>query len=106
MTSTFRLYRRGKTFYCEHTETKKQQSLRTKDRMEANRLLVAMNAGDNSVALNRELGRIYLMSAEPELNIRTWRDVMNALIEKHKVEATRYRYEIASKDNGSSRFST
>jgi integrase len=98
MTSTYRLYRRNKTFYSEHTETKKQQSLRTTDRGEAQRLLAAMNASDNSVALNRELGRIYLMSAEQELNTRTWRDVMNALIDKHKVEASKHRYEIAAKD--------
>lgn len=67
VTSKYHLYRRGKTFYCEHTITKKQQSLRTKDHVEAKRLLAAMNATDNSAALNRELGRIYLMSAEPEL---------------------------------------
>ena len=46
----YRLYKRGKTFYAEHTLTKTQESLRDKDRTEAERLLAAKNAGDNSHA--------------------------------------------------------
>ena len=39
MKMTFRLYRRGKTYYAQNNDTGEQESLRTKDKATANRTL-------------------------------------------------------------------
>lgn len=99
MKATYGIFPRdGGMLYSVHYETGKQKSLRTRDRVEGERLLAALNSQDNSIALNRELARVYMMSAEPDLNSRTWRDVLDSIIAKHKNETTRNRYITASKD--------
>ena len=67
MAARFRLFRRGKVFYAEDTQTKQQTSLRTKDRAEAQRLLVAHAETITQPALNTALRR----SISP-LKIQLW----------------------------------
>ncbi len=76
----YRLYRRGATFYCEHTETGKQESLKTANRAEALRLVAAKNEAAQAPYLNLTLGRTYLQAHDPELPNRTWYDVMDRML--------------------------
>ena len=55
-----RVFRRSwGTYYCEDFLTKKQETLRTRDRDEAYRLAAAMNETANQPAFSRQLARVY-----------------------------------------------
>jgi integrase len=77
MKARYRMFVRGAVFYAEDSETRKQESLRTKDPAEAQRLLAAKNETHNQPRLNLQLARTYLLGADPRMNERTWADVMN-----------------------------
>jgi hypothetical protein len=73
MQSKHRLSRRaGGVFYWQENGTTKQRSLRTKNRKEAERLLLAMNEAHQQPLLNLALGRAYLAAHAPRLCTRTW----------------------------------
>lgn len=84
MAARFRLFRRGKVFYAEDTQTKQQTSLRTKDRAEAQRLLVAHAETITQPALNTAIAKVYLSAQDPALVNRTWQDVIDAYIQQGK----------------------
>jgi hypothetical protein len=90
MKPIYRLFRRGEYFYCENTKTGRQESLKTFDRGEAQRLLVARNEAANSNELRLAVGWAYLASVDPEMLKRTWAQVM-ALLEMRGKESTRNR---------------
>jgi len=77
--NSYRLFLRGDVYYVEHCETGRQQSLRTKDQQEAQRLCNARNDAANAPALNLALGRAYLSACDPQLATRTWADLMTRL---------------------------
>jgi len=77
MKNRYRLFVRGSTWYVEDDETGKQESLRTKDRSEAERLCVAKNDALKTPMLNLALGRTYLAAHNPKLITRSWSDVMS-----------------------------
>lgn len=79
MKQRYRLFPRGPVFYVEDTTTGKQESLKTKDRMEARRLLAAKNEAHAQPALNLQIARAYLSAVDPEVRTRTWQHVMNAM---------------------------
>lgn len=84
MKPRFILFRRSGTFYCEDSETGKQQSLRTKDEAEAQILLNAKNESVRQPALNLQLARTYLTAADPMVQKRIWRDALETLISTKK----------------------
>ncbi len=84
MAARFRLFRRSKVFYAEDTQTKQQTSLRTKDRVEAQRLLVAHSETITQPALNTAIAKVYLSAQDPALVSRTWQDVIDAYIQQGK----------------------
>ena len=63
MKSQFLLYRRNGVFYCEDTQTGKQQSLRTRDEAAAKALLHSKNEAHRQPILNQQIALAYL-SAE------------------------------------------
>jgi integrase len=97
MKNLYRLFRHNKIFYVENTQTRKQESLRTRDGIEARRLLNARNDAASAPLMNLALGKAYLAAHDPKLVIRTWADVMAALV-THGRESTqeRCRREMAS----------
>jgi len=97
MKAGYRLYRRNGIFYAHDNGTGKQQTLRTRNRAEANRLLVAMNEAMHTRAFNLQLARVYLSASEPKMASRTWADVFDAIIQL-KEGSTRRRWENARKD--------
>jgi hypothetical protein len=89
---------RGGMFYCKDTQTKLRKSLETKDRAEAERLMVHKNeAAVATPHISRKIGLVYLADSDPEMGKRTWRMVMDDII-KDKHGPTLVRYLTALKD--------
>jgi len=69
----YRLYRRRNgVFYWQENGSKKQGTLRTSDRREAERVLNAMNESHREPTLNLNLARAYLAAHDPKMAQRTW----------------------------------
>jgi hypothetical protein len=69
MQEKYRLYRRSNrargTFYVENKQTGARESLSTKSKAEALRLLRAKNEATERPAFNREMAKVYLRAQEP-----------------------------------------
>jgi hypothetical protein len=73
MKGRYRLFlRRKSVYYAFDNTTKTFQSLKTKDEVEANRLLVALNEAGTQPAMNLGLARVYLKHSDPMVSQRTW----------------------------------
>ena len=60
MKQRYRVFRRGwGTYYVEDFETKKQESLHTREKAEAYRLVAARNETDTAPAFSLQLARVY-----------------------------------------------
>ena len=97
MNQQFILFRRAGVFYCEDRTTRKQFSLRTRDKQEALRLLHARNEAVRQPVLNLQIARAYLTAGDPALTARTWQHVMEQMLAS-KTGSTRERWEYAIKD--------
>ena len=65
MKQRFILYRRSNgMFYAEDTETRKQQSLKTKDEAKARTLLHSKNEAHRHPILNHQIALAYLCAAD------------------------------------------
>ncbi len=82
MNAAFRLFKHGKYFYSENRTTGKQESLRTSNRDEANRLLSAKNEAANKNILALAVGQIYLNATDPALMTRTWADAIKIMVQR------------------------
>ena len=81
MTDKFRTFCRASgVWYLEENETKHQESLRTRDKAEAKRLLQARNEAQRQPAINIQIARAYLTASDPKLISRTWQEVMEGLV--------------------------
>jgi integrase len=79
MKQQYRLFRRGKTYYSEDSTTGKQQSLGTKDKTTAVRLLNAKNEASRQTSINLQIARVYLSAGDPLAAKRTWQNVMDEM---------------------------
>lgn len=77
MKPAYRTFKRGDVYYVQNTESGQQQSLRTRDKAEATKLLNAKNDAATTPNLNRALGRVFLSATDPETATRTWSVVMD-----------------------------
>jgi integrase len=84
-------------YYCEDLDTGKQETLKTRDRDEAFRLVAAKNETEQAPALSMHLARVYWRGADPQAASRTWQGVMDE-IPKFKKGNTRLRWFSAIKD--------
>jgi hypothetical protein len=79
MKDRYRVFRRGwGTFYCQDSLTGKQETLRTRDRAEAHRLVAARNEGEQAPAFSLQLARVYWTAGDPTAATRlgtTWGSV-------------------------------
>src|SRR5688572_29725598 len=73
------LSHRGGAFYCYDSVNKKRESLGTKDRDEAERLLQARNDADRQPQMNMQLAQVYLRHSDSALSKRTWQHVMDTM---------------------------
>ncbi len=97
----YRLFRKGAygTFYVEDAVTRRQTSLRTRDRQEAERLLQARCETAEAPDRAFRVGMAYVGSVDPEAATRTWKDVIDAYAGTHPAgSSTRHRIESAGRD--------
>ena len=99
MKRRFILYRRklGGTFYIEDTQTRKQESLGTKDRAEAISLLHARNESLRQPQLNLQIAKAYLAGTDSGVSTRTWKNALDAIVET-KTGSTKDRWRRAAKE--------
>ncbi len=97
MRKTFRMFRRGNVFWCQHNATGKQETLRTRDRATAERILNARNEAHEQPVINIQIARAYMMVGDPEFAKRTWQFVMQEIV-KLKRDETERRWQVAIKD--------
>lgn len=88
---------RGGYFYVQDRITRRQESLGTKDKATAQRLVSALNEADRQPAINRQIAQAYLRAADPKMVSRTWQNVMEAILDRHDGETLR-RWKTAVKD--------
>jgi hypothetical protein len=69
-------------------------SLKTREEAEAKRFIAAKNPAADTPQLNRAMATVYASAASPQLMERTWREVMDAYVNK-SVATTRPRVERA-----------
>jgi len=93
----YRMFLRGTVYWIQDNETGKQESLRTKDRTEAERLFNAKNEAHRQPIINLQIARAYLMVSDPEASKRTWKDVMGEIVKLKRGE-TKRRWLVATKD--------
>ena len=87
----YRLYRRHNgVFYWQDNTSKKQGTLRTTDKRDAERLLNAMNESHRQPTLNLNLARAYLAAHDPKMAERTWQAVMDEMA-THGIPSTQTR---------------
>jgi integrase len=87
----YRMYRRHNgVFYWQENTSKKQGSLRTTDKREAERLLNAMNESHRQPTINLNLARAYLAAHDPKMAQRTWQAVMDEMA-THGIPTTQAR---------------
>jgi hypothetical protein len=98
MKNRYRVFRRGwGTYYCEDLVTKKQTTLKTRDKDEAYRLVAAQNENEDAPAFSLHLARVYWKAGDPIAAQRTWQHVMDE-IPKLKTGETQHRWLTAIKD--------
>jgi integrase len=98
MKDRYRLFlRRKSVYYAFDTVTKNFASLKTRDKAQAKRLLVALNEAGKQPAMNLSLARVYLRHSDPMVSERTWQHVLDEII-KLKSGPTQYRWQSAAKD--------
>ena len=94
----YRLFLRRKSVYYAFDDTTKTfTSLKTKDKAEANRLLMAMNEAGKQPAMNLSLARVYLRHSDPMVSVRNWQHVLDEIIGL-KTGPTQARWKSAAKD--------
>jgi integrase len=80
MKQRYRLFRRGwGIYYCEDTQTKKQETLGTSNKQDAQRLVHAKNEAERQPLVNMQIARAYVSASDPEALTRTWRFVMDEM---------------------------
>src|SRR5678815_4428541 len=99
MKHRFILYRRklGGKFYLEDTETRKQESLGTRDRAEATSVLNARNESVRQPQLNLQIAKAYLAGTDSGVATRTWQNALDAIVES-KTGSTKDRWRRSAKE--------
>lgn len=98
MKQRYLLFLRGGVYYTEDTATRKQISLKTKDKAEAQILLHAKNEAARQPFLNLQIARTYLTATDPQIASRTWRAVMDEMtLSKEGVTLIRYQRAMMDK---------
>lgn len=100
MKKQYRLFRPKKSggiYYVQNNVTNKQESLRTRDKAIAERLLNARNEAHQQPAINIQIAKGYLAAADPNFVKRTWAEVMAEFV-KTKKGSNRIRCERAILD--------
>jgi len=79
-------------FYAEEVGTRSRKSLKTKDEVEARRLIAAKNQASSQSIFNIEMARVYLKTHDPTLHDRTWVTVSDVIQQDYE-GSSRIRWE-------------
>lgn len=90
------MFLRGTVFWCQDNDTAKQETLRTKDRATAERLLHAKNEAHQQPIVNLQIARAYLQAGDPAVVSRNWQAVMEEMTKLKRGE-TQTRYVAANR---------
>jgi len=85
-------------YYIQDNKTGKQESLRTRDPEEAERLAFHRNESARLAAGHRQIGIGYMQASDPEIRTRTWSYVMDYFCDQPNKPSTTKRKKIAVKD--------
>ena len=80
------MFLRGTVYWCQDNATGKQETLRTKDRMTAERLFNAKNEAPQQPIINLQIARAYLLVGDPNVATRTWQFVMEEIVKLKRGE--------------------
>lgn len=95
----YRLFeRKNGIYFIEDRVNGKQESLKTRDRIAAQRIFHAKNEAHHQPAINLQIARAYLMASDPLVAKRTWQHAMEEVV-KTKLGPTRQRWDTAIKDH-------
>ncbi|HVU27570.1 MAG TPA: tyrosine-type recombinase/integrase [Verrucomicrobiae bacterium] len=98
MKSRYRLFqKRSGIFFLENSVTRKQESLRTRDKTIAVRFLNARNEAQQQPAINLQIAKAYLAATDENFVKRTWHEIMTEFV-KTKNGKNRVRSERAVKE--------
>ena len=98
MKNRYWLIKRSGSYYAHDAENGRRESLGTKNKAQAQRLIAAKNETVQNTALNLQLGKVYLAGHDPKLTTRTWAEVMDQLASHGKEKSQkRCRREMDSK---------
>lgn len=97
MKNRYRMFLRGTVFWCQDNETGKQESLQTKEKKTAERILNAKNEAVRQPIINLQIARAYLIVGDPAVSTRTWQFVMDEIL-KLKEGETERRWKVAIAD--------
>ena len=76
----YRLFQRSSgIFFIEDRISKKQESLKTRDKTAALRIFNARNESHQQPAINLQIARAYLMASDPLVAQRTWQPPLRKL---------------------------
>lgn len=96
MQNRYRLYRRSNrskgTYYAQDCTTGARESLGTKKKSEAEKLLQAKNESNAQPVFSRELAKVYMHAQDPHFGERTWGDVAR-LIDSAYEGSTKERFQ-------------
>lgn len=84
-------------YYYEDLQTGQQETLKTRDKAEAHRLVAAKNETAAAPAFSLHLARVYWKAGDPAAASRTWQSVMDEIL-KLKNGNTHTRWVTAIKD--------
>ena len=77
----YRLFQRSSgIFFLEDRISKKQESLKTREKTAAHRTLNARNEAHEQPAINLQIARAYLMASDPLVAKRTWQHAMDEIV--------------------------
>jgi integrase len=91
------MYRRKRVYYVEDIQTGQQESLHTKDPVEATRLLNAKNETTFLAGSNLHVARAYMIASDPHMPERDWQEVVDFIIDQ-KAGPNKHRWKSFSKD--------
>jgi hypothetical protein len=92
MTQRYRKFKRAwGMWYAFDNSTGNSESLKTKDKAEANRLIVAMNEAGQQAAMNLSLARVYLRHTDPSVSARTWQTVLDEISRRLRKVSTAWK---------------
>ena len=77
MNQRYILFQRAGVYYCDDRESRKQTSLRTRDRTETLTLLHAKNESARQPVLNLKMARVYFSASDSQVATRSASLVVN-----------------------------